>query len=51
MTAEELYRREAERLRAMADAFQYAIARDGFLIVADQFEALAEREQGLDAAD
>jgi hypothetical protein len=37
----ELYWREADRLRSMADAFFYAEARDEFLRIAAQFERLA----------
>jgi hypothetical protein len=37
----EIYWREADRLRSMADAFFYAEAREEFLRIAAQFERLA----------
>jgi hypothetical protein len=48
----EIYRREAERLRSMADAFAFYAARDEFLSVAARFDALAALEgQKTDTAD
>ena len=48
----ELYWREADRLRSMADAFFYAEARDEFLRIAAQFERLAkEARRGPRASD
>jgi hypothetical protein len=45
MPLEEIFFREAERLRSMADAFVYYSARDEFLRIAGQFEALALRHR------
>ena len=48
----ELYWREADRLRAMADAFFYAEAREEFLRIAGQFERLArEARRGAKPTD
>jgi len=47
----EIYRREAERLRAMADAFAYYEAREEFLNVADHFHRLAEDGDAATSSD
>lgn len=43
----EIYQREAERLRAMADSFQYYDVREEFLKMADVYDSLARQHQGL----
>lgn len=41
MSAAEVYRREAERLRTMAEAMTYGHVRDGFLEVARRYDVMA----------
>lgn len=43
----EFYRREAERLRSMADTHMFADVRDGLIKVAQQYEVLADQADGL----
>ncbi len=44
----EIYRREAERLRSMADCFIYYDVRDSFLAVARRYDLLSRRAASLD---
>ncbi len=39
----EIYKREAERLYAMADSFTYYAVRESFLRIARQYDTLARR--------
>jgi len=45
LTAVEIFSREADRLRSMADSLQYGVARDEFLRIADHYEALARHAE------
>lgn len=47
MSAAEVYRREADRLRSMADASTYGHVRDGFLEVARRYDLMAEQAESL----
>lgn len=47
MSAAEVYRREAERLRSMAEAMTYEHVRDGFLDMARQYEVMAEQAESI----
>ena len=43
----EIYRREADRLRSMADCFVYYDVRDSFLAIARRYDLLARRAAAL----
>lgn len=47
MSATEVYRREAERLRSMAEAITYKHVRAGFLGMAQQYDVLAEQAESI----
>jgi hypothetical protein len=43
----EIYRREADRLRTMANSDIYGAVRDGLLAIANQYEVLADQSHGI----
>jgi hypothetical protein len=45
LSGAEVYRREAQRLRSLAQSSQYKDVRDGFLDVARQYDILAEQAE------
>ena len=47
MSAAEVYRREAERLRSMAQAMTYEHVRDGVIEMARQYELMAEQAENI----
>ena len=47
LTPEEFYRREADRLRSMADSLIFYDVRDGLLQMAQEYDVLAGQREGL----